>query len=216
MKKSIIILILALVTSISINAQGDPTIRYAAGTHPNQNRGVQLPNIERVKAKDLKKLRIPTVSITETLKNAKALSSWVITPAKPRYSSLSIDSYYGEYSLQGWKLEPRPLFEGPDFSGFYLSAIRLNFRVSKGFRYLIRVKLQKTNNNWYAGKTILATAINNTFAKYPIDSYNNEVLIPFTANSSGNKSISIGNIITTNNRLFGYTVEKISIDKIQL
>ncbi len=215
MKNIFTILLLALLHfSVTHSQVTKPGISSRSENLNNGSNGIKLPNIDRLKSKDLKKLKIPVVSITEAQKNAKPLSSWVITPTKPRYSSLSIDSYYGEYSLKGWKLEPKPQFEGPDFNGFYLSALTLNFRVSRGVNYLIRVKLKETRNNWYEGKYVLAAAMNNSFARYPIDARNNEILIPFTANSSGNKRISISNIII-NDKLYAYTIEKISITKIQ-
>ena len=216
MKNLIITLIIASTVLTTLNAQTkSPLGRYATSPNGNnQNIGIKLPNIDRITSAEIKKLRLPIISITEAQKNAKPLSSWVITPMKPRYSSLSIDRYYGEYSLQGWRLEPKPEFEGPDFSGFHLSAIHLNFMVNRGSNYLIKVKLKETRNNWYAGKTILAAAMNGSFARYPIDSRNNEILIPFTANSTGNKRIAIGNIFINDN-FYPYTIEKITIHKNQ-
>ena len=216
MKNLIITLIIASTVLTTLNAQTkSPLGRYATSPNGNnQNIGIKLPNIYTINSAEIKKLRLPIISITEAQKNAKPLSSWVITPMKPKYSSLSIDRYYGEYSLQGWRLEPKPEFEGPDFSGFHLSAIHLNFMVNRGSNYLIKVKLKETRNNWYAGKTILAAAMNGSFARYPIDSRNNEILIPFTANSTGNKRIAIGNIFINDN-FYPYTIEKITIHKNQ-
>jgi len=214
--KNLIITSLVVFFSIAItNAQIKKPIINKGGQAANNQpiiQGVKLPNLDRVTSAQIKKLRLPTISITEAQKNAKPISTWEITPLKPKYSSLAIENYYGTYSLKGWRLEPKPLFEGPDFSGFYLSAIQLNFRTIRGSQYLIRIQLKDLKNNWYQGKSILAAAMNNSFAKYPIDGTNNQILIPFTANNSGNKVISISNIII-NDKLYAYTIEKISITK---
>ena len=214
--KNLIITSLVIFFSMAVtNAQiKKPIIKQGGQSTNNQPiiQGVQLPNIGRVTSAEIKKLRLPTISITEAQKNAKPISIWQITPLKPKYSSLAIEDYYGTYSLKGWKLEPKPLFEGSDFSGFGLSALRLNFRTIRGSQYLIRIQLKDLRNNWYHGKSILAAVMNNSFAKYPIDGTNNEILIPFTANHSGNKIISISNIII-NDKFYPYTVEKIYINK---
>ena len=217
MKKYNITFLLITIGLFSINAQKKkPTINNGSQGANNQTvvQGIQLPNLERVTSAEIKKLRLPIISITEAQRNAKPLSTWKITPLQPKYSSLSLDSYYGEYTLNGWHLLPKPLFEGPDFYDFSLSALSLNFRVARGVRYLVIVKLKPTTNNWYAGKSILAAAMNNSYAKYPIDAVNNEIMIPFTANASGNRMISIGNIITADNSLHDYTIEKVTINKV--
>ncbi len=133
---------------------------------------------------------------------------------RPKYSSLELVRHYGEYSLQGWTLLPRNRFEGPEYKGYYISAIQFKFSVTGGASYLIKVKLKDVSRNWYEGKTMLAAAMNNAFARYPIDARNKEVLIPFTANSSGNKTIYIGNIVF-NDKLHAYTIKSIKIDKQQ-
>ncbi len=217
MKRLITTILLVAFGMVTANAQiakSKISTKSSSIKNVQVNQGVKIPNIDKLRSTDLERLKIPTVSITDAQKNGKVISSWEISPLRPKNSSLSIDSYYGEYSLTGWQLEPRPGFEGPEFKGFFMSSILLNFRVSRGSRYIIRVQLQETRNDWYEGKTILAAAIHGSFAQYPIDSYNNEVLIPFTANSSGIKRISIGNIINSNSRLFAYTIKKININKI--
>ena len=214
MKKLITTIALAIIMVSLTNAQiKKPVINQPqqGTTHQTAVQGIQLPNLERVTSAEIKKLRLPTVSITDAQKNAKPLTTWKITPLQPKYSTLSVDSYYGEYSLNGWQLLPKPLFEGPDFRDFSLSALTLDFRVSTGVRYLVIVKLKPTTTNWYAGKSILAAAMNNSYAKYPIDAANNEILIPFTANASGTRKISIGNIITADHTLYGYTIENVTI-----
>ena len=214
MKKVITTLLLVIIMVAGTNAQiKKPLINQNQQGVNNQTavQGIQLPNLERVTSAELKKLRLPTVSITDAQKNAKPLSTWKITPLQPKYSVLSVDSYYGEYSLNGWRLLPKPLFEGSNFHDFALSALTLDFRVSRGVRYIIIVKLKPITNNWYAGKSILAAAMNNSYVKYPIDEANNEILIPFTANASGNRKISIGNIITADHKLYGYTIENVTI-----
>ncbi|WP_338357577.1 hypothetical protein [Yeosuana marina] len=217
MKKLIITIVLSIIlVSITTAQIKKPVIPQNKQGTTNQTavQGIQLPNLDRVTSAEIKKLRLPTVSITDAQKNAKPLTTWEITPLKPKYSSFFIEDYYGTYSLKGWELEPKPLFEGSSFSGFGLSAVRLNFRTIRGSQYLIRVKLKDLRDSWYQGKSILASAMNNSFAKYPIDGTNNEILIPFTANDSGNKIISISNIII-NDKLYPYTIEKISIIKTQ-
>ncbi len=217
MKKLLHIVLLTIVFTIFCNAQvKKPILTKEVQRANNQTvvQGIQLPNLDRVTSTEIKKLRLPLISITDAQKNAKPLATWKITPLQPKYSSLSLDSYYGEYTLNGWHLMPKPLFEGPDFYDFSLSTLTLNFRVSRGVRYLVIVKLKPTTNNWYAGKRILAAAMNSSFARYPIDGRNNEILIPFTANSSGNKRIFIGNIFI-NDKFYPYTIEKITIHKNQ-
>jgi hypothetical protein len=217
MKKLITTIVVAIIMVSLTNAQiKKPVISQNQQGATNQTavQGIQLPNLERVTSAEIRKLRLPTVSISEAQKNAKPLSTWKITPLQPKYSSLSVDSYYGEYFLYGWHLLPKPLFEGPDFSDFALSALSLDFRVTRGVRYLVIIKLKPATNDWYAGKSILAAAMNNSYAKYPIDAVNNEIMIPFTANASGNRKISIGNIITRDHSLYGYTIENVTINKI--
>ena len=214
MKKLIITIVLSIISVSITTAQiKKPVITQNQQGTNNQTavQGIQLPNLERVTSAEIKKLRLPTVSITEAQKNAKSLSSWKVTPLQPKYSGLAVAHYYGEYSLNGWQLLPKPLFEGPDFRDFAISALTLDFRVSRGVRYMIIVKLKTVANNWYAGKSILAAAMDNSYAKYPIDGVNNEILIPFTANASGTRKISIGNIITADHKLYGYTIENVTI-----
>ncbi len=214
MKKQLGFLVFILISITITNAQiKKPVINQPqqGTTHQTDVQGIPLPNLERVTSAEIKKLKLPTVSITDAQKNAKPLTTWKITPLQPKYSTLSVDSYYGEYSLNGWQLLPKPLFEGPDFRDFSLSALTLDFRVSSGVRYLVIVKLKPTTTNWYAGKSILAAAMNNSYAKYPIDAANNEILIPFTAIASGTRKISIGNIITADHTLYGYTIENVTI-----
>jgi len=215
MKKYSTLLLLSFLMSVSLKAQiSKSNIGSKSGIASNvkANQGVKLPNIDRIKSTDLKRLKIPTISITDAQKNARAISSWKISPIRPKYSGLELVRHYGEYTLQGWRLEPRPRFEGPNFKGYNISAIQLKFRVTNGTSYLIKVKL-KDASNWYEGKTILAAAMDNTFARYPIDARNNEILIPFKANGSGIKTIHIGNVIN-NDRLFAYTIKSVKIDKI--
>ncbi|MGJ8744377.1 hypothetical protein [Polaribacter sp.] len=178
------------------------------------NLGVKLLNINQIKSTDLKKLKIPTASISSAQRNAKTLNSWKIIPLKPKYSSLELVRHNGEYSPQGWTLNPEPIFEGTDFKGYNISTTQVKFRVTNGERYNIIIKLKDVSNNWYEGKSILAAALNNTFSKYPIDAVNKELVIPFTANNSGNKIIHIGNVVF-NDQLFSYTIKSIQISKIQ-
>ena len=206
-----------LILSITANAQ---IITSNIGSKSNGvkniqvNQGVKIPNIDKLSSSDLKKLRIPMVSITDVQRNGKVVSSWEISPMRPKYSALELVRHYGEYSLQGWTLLPRPRFEGPEFKGYDISAIQLKFRVIGGASYLIKIKLKDVSRNWYEGKTMLAAAMNNTLARYPIDARNKVVLIPFTANSSGNKTIHIGNVVF-NDKLHTYTIKSIKIDKQQ-
>jgi hypothetical protein len=214
MKKLIITIVLSIISVSITTAQiKKPAINQPqqGTTHQTAVQGIPLPNLERVTSAEIKKLKLPTVSITDAQKNAKPITTWKITPMQPKYSTLSVDSYYGEYSLNGWQLLPKPLFEGPDFRDFSLSALTLDFRVSRGVRYMIIVKLKPVTNDWYTGKSILAAAMNNSYAKYPIDAANNEILIPFTANASGARKIYIGNIVTADHTLFGYTIENVTI-----
>jgi len=217
MKKLITTIALTIIMVTITSAQiKKPPLNHQAQRSNNQTvvQGIKLPNIDRITSAEIKKLRLPIISISEAQKNAKPLSTWKITPLQPKYSSLSVDSYYGEYFLYGWHLLPKPLFEGPDFSDFALSALSLDFRVTRGVRYLVIIKLKPATNDWYACKSILAAAMNNSYAKYPIDAVNNEIMIPFTANASGNRKISIGNIITRDHSLYGYTIENVTINKI--
>jgi len=128
MKKSVSLLVLLFgLTSLQAQLQ-KPVPNRNQGTQVNIQTGIPMPDIAKnpLTTNALQKLKVPTINIAASKKKAAAVSSWKITPQKPRNGSLSLyPAYYGEYSLTSWTLCSKPRVEGSQLTGWFSSYLPL-------------------------------------------------------------------------------------------
>lgn len=177
---------------------------------------IKLPEIDGLTPEVLQELKIPRISISEAQKNAKPITSWEITPLRPKDNFLVLSRMvHGAYTLDAWILEPKPRIDLGRLIGHDLSALLLDFRQSAGSEYRIKIKLAEGSSPRGLAHIMVDTGY--FIGYFPIDRENNEVNAVFTANRSYNGKITITLIlkgIEPNLEFVVSSIQKIKIDKI--
>ncbi|WP_423999433.1 hypothetical protein [Maribacter sp. IgM3_T14_3] len=180
------------------------------------SQNIKLPEIDGLTPEVLQKLKIPRISISEAQKNAKPITSWEITPLRPKDNFLVLsEMVHGAYTLDAWILEPKPRIDLGRLIGHDLSALLLDFRQSAGSEYRIKIKL--LNNPSWRGLLHIMVDTGYFSGYFPLDRDNNEVNAVFTANRSYNGKITISLFlkgVEPNIELATAIIQKITIDKI--
>jgi len=202
-----------------LNAQiKKPIIKKPKLTEINLSMGIVTPNCIDLSTASLIKMKVPKVQVAKSKKTASTITSWEITPLRPKTRGFSIGSwYYGEYSLKIWTLISQPRIEGQDFTGWFSSWLFLQFRQTAGTEYRMKIKLLD-NPSFLRGKFLYVSAEGLT-GRYPIDHKDNTVNVVWKAKNSGlTPSLQIGPIEGSNpnpnNPSPKTKIQKITIDKI--
>lgn len=218
MKKLLFKIILLVGCSSGIFAQIKNTNLIKTNVNNIQvNKGIKVPNIKKLSTADISKLKLPTISITDKLRNAKPLTSWEITPDRLKDTYLELYDFYGRSTRDIWEIYSFPMIEGREVTKWNGGFLWLKFRQSQNIEYRIKVKLKGNN---YSGREIYML-IDDFGAKYPVNRNDGTVNTVWTASrTSSNVSIAIGQLTKrTGNqdqrRPFPVTrIEYVKIDKI--
>ena len=199
-----------------VNAQiSKQIIKKPLSSSKSTTHKIVLPEIDGLTPEVLQQLKIPRKSINEAQKNAKPITSWEITPLKPKDNFLVFTRMvHGAYTLNEWILEPKPKIDLGRLIGYELSALLMDFRQSAGSEYRIKIKL---SNRRYRGLFHIMVDTGYFVGYFPVDSDNNEVNAVFTSNRSYNGKILVSLILKgqePNLECVGTVIKKISIDKI--
>ena len=220
MKKLIITVGVALLSLNSVNSQTKkPSINNSSlGTVSQLNQGISIPNLKNLSTKELSKLNIPIVSLTDAQKNAKSITSWKLDPLRPRDNWLSVSGFYGLISQRRWGIESSPFFEGTKIAKWEPGWLILRFKQSKEVEYRLKIKIQGNNHR---GKAI-HVQLDDMSGRYPINP-DGTVHVVWTASSStDNSKIRIGHLLPNSYHFSDYPlgfprtmVEAVSIDQIR-
>ncbi|WP_338357579.1 hypothetical protein [Yeosuana marina] len=168
MKKIITTFALAIIMITGINAQ---IKKPKAPTNAVKNKTIKIEqglkvDLNSISVNNLSKLKIPVSTMNKEFLNAKAISSWEITPLKPIYAQLKLFNFYGLYHNNKWTIGDiytnSPISQDRidqyviDFYNRYddrnspaqtnrIFPVVLKFRASAGARYILSYDIWNTH-----------------------------------------------------------------------
>jgi hypothetical protein len=214
MKKLILLLVLnLLVFDLSTAQIKKPIINSKV---KKVNLGVKINTIENLSTTALIAKSIPIINIKEKQGNGKPLTSWKITPNKPKDTWLSVQGFYGKLTADWWQIESSPFFDGPQISYWNAGWLNLNFRQSKNVEYRLKIKVLVSG---WQNKSLLVY-VGQIAGRYPVNS-DYTVNVVWTATSTSDPRISIGHLLPNDYEVDDYprglpntAIAQVIIDKI--
>lgn len=218
MKNTIILLLFVFILSTGSNAQiKNPNLGNTNIKSSQLNQGIKVRNIKNLSTADLSRLKLPTISITDVQKNAKALTSWKLTPNKLKDTYLELQNFFGYSTRNYWEIHSMPMIEGREVTRWNSGFLFLKFRQSLNVEYRLKIKLKGNN---YRGREIYLQ-IDGFSGRYPVNPNDGTVNTVWTASrTNSNAGIDIGQLTKSNGnqdqrRPFPVTkVEYVLIEKI--